>query len=314
MSRSDDLHAAAFALTPLVLDKKYKHMRKPFEMVLGGLIVPALVEEDPKVLEEHPEFRKLLEQYTQEKVMEFFRPKPAPKAEKAPEALKVEPVSPAPEVAEKAPKLVTRLEIPKDCRIVAVLPPAEKVGGKYRRLKIAGMAKVRRFERDLEPNDRDYLIHWWNDNQRLVPDDDPVCVKMANEINAVNPTLKPLSPLQMAGYFSYLCRLGMWGEKERTTRIVRSIHKGRFTVHPVYGADLIKAIIDNYNAERADEALRREAHAKKMAARGTVVHKETTPVEVPKVVVEVEAKPTTPTPEPVEAVAPADTFEIKFAI
>ena len=321
MSRSDELHAAAFSLTSLVLDPKFQHMRKPWEMLLGGLILPALVAEDASVLKTNPEYEKLYTQYTREKVLAFFAPVPAqPMPVETPAVVKPEAPKVAPVVLEapkaKAPKVeAPKVEAPMVPKVIVKhltpvsVEPAEKVGGKYRRLKVNGVDKVRRFERELEPNDRDYLIRWWNTYQVLVPEDDPVCARLAKNINDANAStsLKPLSPLQMAGYFSYLCTLGTWGADERNARIALSIKKGRFTVAPVYSGDLIDAIIANYNAERADEDVRRKAHAEKRAAMGMAKTTTSAPViEAPVVEAPVVSLPEVIMPDP-------DEFDIKFS-
>ena len=141
-----------------------------------------------------------------------------------------------------------------------------ETGGKFRRLKDHGVAKVSRFERELCPSDRDTIIRWWNQNQRLVNDDDPACSTLTITINSTTQGL-PLSPMQTAGYMSYLCRLGLWLEDDRRIRVARSIQRGSFTVTPVYSQALIEAIRRNWEQERADEQARAAAHAAMRAAR-----------------------------------------------
>jgi hypothetical protein len=139
-------------------------------------------------------------------------------------------------------------------------------GGKFRRLKDNGVAKVKRFERELECLDRDIIIRWWNNNQRLVPADDPVCVTLANEINSTGTTVK-LSSMQVAGYLSHLCRLGKLTHIDRQVRISRTVKRGDISVIPEYSRPLLNAIVENWEHERQDEALRAQAHAQMRAAR-----------------------------------------------
>jgi hypothetical protein len=143
-------------------------------------------------------------------------------------------------------------------------------GGKFRRLKDNGVAKVKRFERELECSDRDIIIRWWNHNQRLVPKEDPVCASLTTLINQQGGV--PLSPMQVAGYFSYLCRLGQWNSIDRAARLGRSEARGAFTVQPEYSRPLLDAIVENWNKERQDEALRAQAHAQMRAARAVGQH------------------------------------------
>jgi hypothetical protein len=183
------------------------------------------------------------------------------------------------------------------------------VAGKFRRLKDSGVAKVSRFERDLCPSDRDTIIRWWNANQRLIPKDDPVCVTLANEINT-QPGL-PLSALQVAGYFSYLCRLGQMKGSQRAACIARGMRRGKFSTTIAYSRPLLDAIVQNWEREREDERLRAQAHAQLRAARAAgqairirsgdgvraVIRPTATPVQAPAPV------PVAPTEE---------TFDIKW--
>jgi hypothetical protein len=138
-------------------------------------------------------------------------------------------------------------------------------GGKFRRLKYNGVAKVKRFERELCCYDRDIIIRWWNQNQRLVDKDDPTCAALTTLINEQSGV--KLSPMQTAGYFSYLCRLGRMNEIDRQAYLTRNRDRGAFTVTPVYSRSLLDAIMENWNKERQDEALRAQAHAQLYAAR-----------------------------------------------
>jgi hypothetical protein len=137
---------------------------------------------------------------------------------------------------------------------------------KFRRLKDNGVSKVKRFERELTCLDRDMIILWWNDNQRLVPENDPVCALIADCIN-YQATDLPLSSMQVAGYISYLCRLAMWDELSRQTRLVKSLERGAFSVMPIFTRPLLNAIIQNWQQEREDERLRAQAHAELRTAR-----------------------------------------------
>lgn len=185
---------------------------------------------------------------------------------------KVVPSKKAPATTKKVaavptPKKTTRVQQPV---VAPVIAPTNAVtvetGGKFRRLKDNGVNKVERFERELSTEDRDEVIRWWNLNQRLVDKDDPACVELTRSINGRR-RANLLSPMQVAGYFSYLCRLGLWEETRRNTRIDVSIRKGRFSVVPVFSRPLITAIRVNWEREREDERLRREAHAAIRAAR-----------------------------------------------
>jgi hypothetical protein len=137
---------------------------------------------------------------------------------------------------------------------------------KHRRLK-DGVNKEKNFEREMTCSERDLIIRWWNQNQRLIPKDDPVCADLAQAINGTTTTKAPVSAMQVAGYLSYLCRMGRWLSADRDARFERTKKRGAITILPVYSAALITAINENWEREREDERLRAEAHARMRAAR-----------------------------------------------
>lgn len=215
------LNEAVKVITDLVKKDEYSHMRKPWEMVIGGLIVPAMIEVD-RTLVEHPRYKALQEKYTREKLEEFFNPKPQ--------------------------------NIP------------VSGGVKFRRLKDK-VNKKSRFERELGQYDRDKLILWWNKNQRLVPKDDPkqsggsVCVALAEELNREQKDKAPIAPLQLGGYFSYLCRMALRTERTRMVRFENACKRGAISILPVYTPELLDAIRENYNEARREESQRAKDHA-----------------------------------------------------
>ena len=138
--------------------------------------------------------------------------------------------------------------------------PVAKGGGKYRRLK-GKVNKLSRMERGLNMVDRDEVIRWWNKHQTLVPKEDPICVKIADDLNKSQPGINPLAPLQVGGYFSYLCRMGLVTEKVRKERFNRAQRKGYISILPEYTPEILKAVQGNYNAQREEEARRAVDHA-----------------------------------------------------
>lgn len=125
-----------------------------------------------------------------------------------------------------------------------------------RRDKKNGVDKVKRFERDLEPSDRDVIIRWWNANQRLIPKDDPICVMLTDQINALNPKEKPLSAMQISGYLSSLCRLALRTEHDRVNVINRNVRRHKYTVRPVFSPNLLRLVEENWEFERRNEKAR----------------------------------------------------------
>lgn len=125
-----------------------------------------------------------------------------------------------------------------------------------RRDKKNGVNKEKRFERDLEPSDRDVIIRWWNANQRLIPKDDPICADLTEQINVLKPKDKPLSAMQISGYLSALCRLALRTEAEQLNVINRNIRRHKYTVRPIFSPALMKLVHENWEFERKNEKAR----------------------------------------------------------
>jgi len=132
--------------------------------------------------------------------------------------------------------------------------------------------KEKRKLRGLTPEARDILIRWWNVNQRLVDKEDPVCATLAEQINSLTHR-EPLSPLQIAGYFSHLCRAGLKTEDIRTEIFNKSLYRGDHTIMPKYTQPLIDAIEENWLRERALEEAKAEDDRKLLEFRKQGINK-----------------------------------------
>lgn len=279
MSLSDDLINVAKIITPLTIEKEYFYMKKPWEMILGGLILPLLAKEMPEILDDDK--KALMEEYSKEKVIEFFTPKEIEKVVEK-EVVKEVPTG------EPVIKEVTK--------VVRVKSDAVKIGGKFRRIKGEIKKEIKK-ESALKPEDRDIFNRHWNDTQHLVSDSDPVCERLAKECG------HSVAPAQVAGYFSHLCRLGLETEATRRGRIERAVKRGSYTVAPVYSSELLDEIQKHWEKEREDERIRAEAHAK-LRSDETPETSETVEVVTEKPV----EKPIEKKPEPVSE----EDFDIKF--
>lgn len=217
----EEINAASDIITRLLVQGKYSHMKVPVQTILGGLLIPNLVElgevdpNDEKV-------SKLLDAYSKTEVKKMLNPEP--------EVIKQF-------VNDSADRPI------------------------YRRREHT-VNKMKRIERELDPCARDILITWWNTNQRLVPKEDPVCAILTAQINSVNTNIEPLSSMQIAGYFSYLCRLGLRTKEDRERLINMSMRKGSYSIAPKFTPELIQAIQDNWEFERKNEEARKKDHAK----------------------------------------------------
>lgn len=245
---TEDLYKAVTTIAPLVLTPENAHMKKVWEMILGGLILPEMVKEDPSVLQANEAYQKMLDEHSKEKIEAFLHPKPV-------------------ELTKEV-----RVEVP--VKVPVEVPGAPGKNGKFRRLK-EKVEKKSRKSRSLTSNDRDRIIARWNVEQRLVPKEDPICAHVAKVINE-NSGLDPIAPLQVAGYFSHLCRMGRNSDTIREDRIKRALERGDYTIKPHYSKELINKIIENWQKERHDEEVRRKDHAELRKRRASG---DTTPIK-----------------------------------
>lgn len=255
---ADKLRDAIVAITPLLGNPEAAHMAKPYQMLLGGLVLPALAEDDPKGFDAMDDTLKaLVDAYTKEKVEAFFNPEPIEIEAEAPAPQMIEVEKPVEVIVEKV------IKVPID-------------GAKHRRLKDT-VKKESRKKRTLKAEDRDVFIRWVNANQKIVDKDSPVCGDLANLCSG-QPS--PLNASQVAGALSRLFDASRG--KDFNGYINARMKKGHFTVRPEFTTDLLNAIEKNYEEARKDEAERAKAHAAMRAARtGGASTQQPTPVTQP---------------------------------
>ena len=227
-----EVSMVAEVLGKLVLQAKYAHMKVPVDTIIGGLLLPNLVDQGA-VSANDPAVLNMMDAYSKEKVKSQLNPQP----------ISVEKI----------------LEITKERPV-------------FRRIKDV-VHKESRIQRELDPTGRDHLIRWWNANQRLIEKDDPVCVQLTEEVNAMNPEDEPLSAMQIAGYFSHLCRMGLRVEEDRKARFEASRRRGAHTVMPVYTQKVLDAIMIHWEKERAEEQQRIADHEQLKAMRAQGIYK-----------------------------------------
>jgi hypothetical protein len=212
-----DINNVTEILGKLVLQGKFAHMKTHVQAIMGGLLLPSLVDLGQLDAKDE-EVADLLKSYSRPAVKKMLNPDPTTITE----------------VIHERPV--------------------------FRRLK-EGVNKEKRIKRELDPAGRDILIRWWNVNQRLVPKEDPVCATLTAQVNALNVTEEPLSSMQIAGYFSHLCRMGLRVAEERDAKFRMSMKRGAHTIMPEFSQELLDAIKENWEKERANEAARVIDHA-----------------------------------------------------
>lgn len=232
-------------ITNRVITVEHAHMLRPWQMVLGGLILPALAEADPSFAED-AHYAELMARYDKEAVEKVF----------AAEAVK--------EVVERVVEVpvVKYVEVPgATAARKPTLHQTVKSAGKFRRLK-ATVAKVSRKRNDIPPEGRDLINKWWNTHQRLVKPGEE-CQAIADEINALN-ACKPLSASQVSGWLSWLCRLALKSQADLDNYIARALKVGKFTVIPKFDSQLQMEIANN--KQRIAEERERATKAKRQMA------------------------------------------------
>lgn len=288
------LHDAVFSITPLALQPENEHVRKAWEIVIGGMILPALAKEDPSILADNPVYAELVQRYTPEEVKKLLGNQVI--IDRPVEVEKI--IEKTVEVIKEVEKIV---EVPKEVIVEKVVEKVITGSVKYRRLKDK-IEKPKQAQNEITCGDRNVIITWWNTNQRLVPDDDPACIKLAQQLSL---TTRPFFPAQVAGYFSHLCRLGMQSHDYRDKKIALYLKKGIITVVPMFSPALLDIIAKNHMVQRREEKARKADHEelKKRRAAG-----DKTPLGV------VTQNPTVAvmTPIPVTQ-TPAPKYDIKFA-
>jgi hypothetical protein len=231
------------ALTERVATVEHSHMLKPWEMVFGGLVLPMLAEADESVKAD-PRYAELTAKYDRAAIEAFF-------AEKIVEKVKVE------RVVEK--EVVTKIVGGAGMTRMPTLHQTVEEGGKFRRLKDK-VAKIARKVNDIPPDGRDAINQWWNTNQRLTDSGD--CQPIADFINRNNPSIQPLSAAQVSGWLSWLCRLALKTEADRTDYIQKSVQRGKFSVVPWFRPNFITEIANNKAKQAEDRRIAAEAKAK----------------------------------------------------
>jgi len=251
------------ALSQKTLTVEHAHMLKPWEMVLGGLVLPMLAEEDPSV-KGTPVYAALTTRYSKEAVEQMFSLHEVEK------------------IVEREVEKIVTVEVPVagapgQTIVVSGRTPTlhstVKEEGKFRRLKKT-INKVARKKHGLNSNARDAMNTWWNQNQRLTNTGD--CKPVVDTINAVSGTC--LSPSQFGGWISLLTRMVTddlkAGTSKRSSRIASMKKRGFFTVEPMFSDRLVNEITDNYDAQRREDDIRAQTKAqmKAEAAQASTVH------------------------------------------
>jgi len=276
-------------INPLININEYSHMAPVFEMLVGGLILPVIADGNPNAVSEKD--KEMLKDYTKDKIEALLNPAVI--------------ITPSVRSTTSSKSTVSTKSLKNSTSKVLLDPdgnPITKDGDKFRRIKTK-INKKSRFERALTPKDRDIITTHWNQAQKLVPDNDPVCTKIADEINAKR-TLEPLAPSQIAGYFSHLARVCERGQSYISDYNTRAIKRNFFNV-PIIASDaFIDEIHENTLNNKKDETARAIAHAKILEIRS----------KYDKIVADQMSTASTVQPDPVPTNNPATVQDINVTL
>jgi hypothetical protein len=222
--QTDKIHEALKDISGLIT-KENKYMKEVLNMLIGGLVIPAMVKEDPELIDKNNGFKALMQRYSRTNIENILKGS----TEKVIEVKKIVEVE---KVIEKIVEVNTII--------------------KHRRIKTY-QNRERKQKRTLQTSDRDTIIAWLNAEQRLASRNDPIGDQLADKINAgITDPDSMLAPYQVNGYISHLCRLALNADREAS--IDEYIKRGDMTIRPVYTPEFIKIIKDNYDQARKDEA------------------------------------------------------------
>lgn len=221
---SKEISEASETLSGLIVQKKYSHMKEAVQIVLGGLLLPILSDRDEIDIND-PNVTFFLSKYSRENIKKMLN--------------------------------FETVEVPVEITLETVIRKRLK----YRRIRNE-VKKLKRKKGPLTPLGRDMLIQWWNKNQRLIPSDDPICVVLTEQVNNIKGCPYPISNMQISGYFSLLCRMGLETEADRITFFTNTRMKGLHTFMPRYSNELIEVIKKNWLKTKKDKKQREKDHEK----------------------------------------------------
>lgn len=207
-----ELETVTEVLRKLSIQAKFSHMRVPVQAIMGGILLPELVDLG-QVDGDDPEVQRLLDNFSKKNVKELLNPDP---------------------ITVEIDKIIDRVVYERPI---------------YRRIKSVVNKQILK-ERKLDTQSRDVIIRWWNVNQRLVSKDDPVTVTLTAQINALYSDNIPLAPMQLPGYFSHLCRMGLKTEDDRERIFGASMDRGDHTIMPIYTQKILDEILENWEFQR----------------------------------------------------------------
>lgn len=234
----DLLNTVATTVTKKVLTPEYSHLLELWKALLGGFIGPEMAKLTPDAIDEKR--KAMMEKYSKEVIAQMINPEP--------------------KVIEKTvEKIVYRDRTVSEPTLA---PHGNDTGNRRYR---SSVNRKRRKKRELQPDERLAIITLFNQKQCLMDKNDDACAQLTAKLNAS--ATEPTSNLQVAGYWSWLCRVVLKTQNEQDNWFKAATRKGSLPQGcpmPVANDEFKNLIIENQQEQQALDA-HRQAYKRHMS-------------------------------------------------
>lgn len=236
------LNMVATTVTKKVLTPEYSHLLELWKALLGGFIGPEMAKLTPDAIDEKR--KAMMEKYSKEAIAQMINPEP--------------------KVIEKTVEKIVYRD-----RTVSEPAPAPQGNDTGNRRYRPYVKKLTRKKRELQPDERLAIITLFNEKQCLMDKNDDACRQLTAKLNAS--ATEPTSNLQVAGYWSWLCRVVLKTKREQENWFSAATRKGSLPQGcptPVASDEFKKLIIENQQEQQALDA-HRKAYKRHMSGAPT---------------------------------------------
>lgn len=236
----EQLNSLAHDITKRVCTPEYSHLLDMWKAFLGGFVGPELAKLDPTSIDEKR--KALMEKYSKEAIHKMFHPDPVEKIIEVEKVVEKVVYRDSPIPASSTPSI--------DAINVTMPGPSPK-NMRYR----PSVNKLRQADRPMTPEERQNVITVFNKTQALMDKTDALCASLVEEHNkALSPGDKKTYPAQVAGYWSWLCRVVLKPQGDQDKIHAQTIKKGSLPVgcpQPIATDEFKKLIIANQEEQAA---------------------------------------------------------------
>lgn len=235
----DQLTALAGDITKRIVTPEYAHMLDMWKAFLGGFVGPEMAKLDPASIDDKR--RALMALYSKEAIQKMLNPEP--------KTVEVE------KVVEKIVEKVVYKDRPVTVGAVTPAPVTGTDTGTGNRRYRPTVNKVSRKKREMRPSERANIIAKFNQTQALMDKDDDMCRQLVDEHNkALSSGEAKTYPAQVAGYWSWLCRVVLKTQAEQEKWFHAAVKKGVLPLGcpmPEASDEFKRLIIENQEKEQA---------------------------------------------------------------